>query len=176
MAEHASTRERLPFLADFYRITLAEIAPVTSVLDLACGLNPLAIPWMPLTPQAHYTAYDIYGDSMAFLDGQIRRFGLQGGAEARDVAADPPAQEADLALVLKFWPILEQMRKGAGIELLRALRARYLLVSFPTRSLGGRGKGMAENYEARFRESLQEERWRLQRFEFPAELCFLVEK
>ena len=49
MRGHASTQERLPILEEFFQTTLASIAPVESVLDLACGLNPLALPWMPLT-------------------------------------------------------------------------------------------------------------------------------
>ena len=59
MAQHASTRERLPILEHFYARTLAEIAPVHSILDIACGLNPLAIPWMPLAAGAAYYAIDI---------------------------------------------------------------------------------------------------------------------
>src|SRR3954454_15558408 len=46
MRHHASTRERLPILESFYATTLASLGPVRSVLDLACGLNPLALPWM----------------------------------------------------------------------------------------------------------------------------------
>ncbi len=51
MAGHVSTRERLPVLEQFYAETLAGLAPRV-VLDVACGLNPLAIPWMPLGPAA----------------------------------------------------------------------------------------------------------------------------
>src|SRR5947209_5050627 len=45
MKPHASTRERLPVLSRFYSELLKDMAPVRSVLDIACGLNPLAIPW-----------------------------------------------------------------------------------------------------------------------------------
>ncbi len=48
MHAHASTRERLPILDTFYSTTLSGITPINSVLDLACGLNPMALPWMPL--------------------------------------------------------------------------------------------------------------------------------
>ena len=48
MQFHTSTNERLPVLERFFNETLAEIGPVQSILDLACGLNPLARPWIPL--------------------------------------------------------------------------------------------------------------------------------
>ena len=48
MQAHSSTAERLPILAEFYADILAPVGALESVLDLACGLNPLALPWMPL--------------------------------------------------------------------------------------------------------------------------------
>ena len=48
MAAHASTYERLPLLDTFYRQLFQRLPPVNSVLDVACGLHPLARPWMPL--------------------------------------------------------------------------------------------------------------------------------
>ena len=67
MPRHSSTQERLPIIEEFFNSTLAEIAPVASVLDLACGLNPLAIPWMPLAKNAAYYGCDIYRDLILFL-------------------------------------------------------------------------------------------------------------
>ena len=46
MGHHSSTKERLEILDTFYATVLADLPPIRSVLDLACGLNPLAIPWM----------------------------------------------------------------------------------------------------------------------------------
>jgi 16S rRNA (guanine(1405)-N(7))-methyltransferase len=82
----------------------------------------------------------------------------------------------DLALVLKTIPCLEQVDKTAGQQILENLPARYLLVSFPGRSLGGRAKGMIENYEAHFRNLIKGKDWKLQRFEFQSELAFLIDK
>jgi 16S rRNA (guanine(1405)-N(7))-methyltransferase len=176
MEHHASTRERLPILETFYTTMLAELPPIRCALDVACGLNPLAIPWMPLAPDAAYFACDIHTDQTQFLNRLFPLFGIDGVAETRDVIADPPPQTADLALVLKLLPVLEQQEKGSDLRLLRALKARYLLVSFPTRSLGGRGKGMTENYAARFLAMTATENWALKRFEFATELAFLVAK
>lgn len=177
MAEHASTRERLPLLETFYPIVLADVGELRSVLDIACGLNPLALPWMPLKSDLvlRYECCDLYADMILFLNEFFVIAGAEGRADVRDVIT-PPTEEADVALILKFLPVLEQSEKGTAGAWLRAISARYLLVSFPTRSLGGHGKGMTEHYEGWFRELIQAEKWNVQRTLFPNELCFLIER
>jgi 16S rRNA (guanine(1405)-N(7))-methyltransferase len=175
MALHASTRERLSILDEFYETLFDELAPVGSVLDAACGLNPLAIPWMGLGPGARYYACDIYSDLVDFVGAFMGLLPVEGQASLCDVAGEAPDREVDLALVLKTIPCLEQIDKQAGERLLDGLRAKYLLVSFPARSLGGRSKGMVENYEDRFKQLADGRGWHIRRFEFETELVFLVE-
>jgi 16S rRNA (guanine(1405)-N(7))-methyltransferase len=176
MGHHASTRERIGVLRSFYTTTLASIQPVRSVLDVACGLNPLALAWMPLAPDVTYYACDIYADMMAFLNRFFEVAGVRGRAEVCDLVAGPPPQRVDLALILKALPPLEQVEPGAGLSLLRRLSADHMLVSFPARSLGGRSKGMAENYEQHFRELIAGEGWAVERFAFATEIAFLMAK
>jgi 16S rRNA (guanine(1405)-N(7))-methyltransferase len=174
MVHHASTRERLDILDEFYATVLAGLPPLRSVLDLACGLNPLTIPWMNLPDGAMYYAYDIYEDMVEFLQAFMELTPVRGQAAACDVLRSCPKPRVDLALVLKSIPCLEQIDKSAGAQLLDAIDADYLLVSFPVHSLGGRSKGMPTNYEARFRELVVDKDWAIKRFEFATELAFLV--
>jgi 16S rRNA (guanine(1405)-N(7))-methyltransferase len=176
MSQHASTRERLPILDRFYAETLAGLGPLQSVIDLACGLNPLAIPWMPLTEGARYHAVDIYTDLIAFIGEAMNLIRTDGTAEVCDITGSLPPHKADLALLLKAIPCLEQIDKAAGLRLLEEINAGYILVSFPARSLGGYDKGMIENYEAHFLEMIKEKPWAVRRFEFETELAFLVIK
>ena len=108
--------------------------------------------------------------------GFFAHAGVHGHARICDLAAGAPDEQVDLALVLKALPPLDQQAKYAGRDLLRALNARHILVSFPAQSLGGRGKGMAENYEQRFRALADAEGWAIERFVFPTELALLVRK
>jgi 16S rRNA (guanine(1405)-N(7))-methyltransferase len=64
----------------------------------------------------------------------------------------------------------------AGARLLDTLAARFVLVSFPVRSLGGREKGMAATYEARFATLVAGRGWSVRRYRFATELAFLVDK
>ena len=176
MDNHASTRERLPLLEVFYAQTLARVQPVRSVLDLCCGLNPLALPWMPLAPEAAYYACDLYGDMMAFLNRFFALASISGQAQVCDVVGSPPTQTAHVAFLLKALPPLEQTGKASTLTLLQSLQAEHILVSFPTRTLGGRNKQMGEHYETRFRGLIAAEKWEVERFAFANELCFLISK
>lgn len=178
MRHHASTAERLPFVEDFYRALFTEVgSPISSVLDVACGLNPLAISFMPLPAHTQYFACDIFSDQAEFLNKWMTDLdNISGSAEVRDVISNPPTETADVALVLKLLPVLEQWDKNAGINLLRALNCPTLIVSFPTRSLSGKSKGMADNYAARFLAQIEPEGWHSVRFDFPNELAFVVRK
>lgn len=182
LSSHASTRERLPILDQFYTRILAELPPIHSVVDIACGLNPLTLPWMPLANDATYYAYDISESSMSFLTACLPLLGVQGYAQARDVLQSTPTPKVDLALLLKAIPCLEQIDKHAGQTLLQSIQADAIVVSFPVRSLGGRNKGMVEHYEAHFRALVAHEEqethkaWDIQRFEFASELAFLLRK
>lgn len=176
MKHHASMRERLQYLDQFYFEVLAELAPISSVIDIGCGLNPLAIPWMPLANDAEYYAYDIYEDMMSFLNDCIRLMGMHGYAQARNVLSDCPTHKVNVAFLLKAIPCLEQIDKRAGARLLEQIRADYLVVSFPAQSLGGKEKGMMGNYERRFDELTGGKGWSIQRFQFATELVFLVRK
>ncbi|WP_420645339.1 16S rRNA methyltransferase [Candidatus Leptofilum sp.] len=175
MQAHASTRERLLMLDEFYQTILANLPPIHTVLDLACGLNPLAYPWLPLPKEVQFTAVDIYSDMLNFIQAFFEIARINGRTQQRDIIGNPPTDEFDLILLLKTLPCLEQVDKNAAANLVGSLNGRYLLISYPTQSLGGRGKGMVENYTQQFQALANGRNWRVQRFEFATELAFLVQ-
>jgi 16S rRNA (guanine(1405)-N(7))-methyltransferase len=131
---------------------------------------------MPWAENATYYACDIYTDMVAFLAQALPLLGVSCQVWAGDVLAEPPPQPVDLALVLKTLPCLEQVDKNAAPRLLQGLHARYVLVSFPAYSLGGKQKGMVEHYTTRFESLLGELGWGYRRHAFRTELAYLVTK
>jgi 16S rRNA (guanine(1405)-N(7))-methyltransferase len=174
MSAHASTRERLEDLESFYAVLFAALPPVGSILDVACGLNPLAIPWMNLPENATYTACDVYEDLAGFLNQALPLLGVKGTAYACDVLGELPEETVDLALVLKTIPCLEQVDRDAGEHLLGGLPAKHIAVSYPVASLGGRSKGMRQNYRAEFLERFSGRQWEVRELDVPGELVFLL--
>lgn len=151
MAAHTSTNERLGLLDEMYGWIAEHTGPAASVLDVACGLNPLAASWMHLAPNATYLAVDVFTDMMDFLRDALPLLGVGITALADDVVQSIPDHDVDVAYVLKTIPCLEQTDKQIGPALLRRIRARFIVVSFPVKSLGGREKGMAQHYDSHFR-------------------------
>ena len=182
MRYHASTRERLPILDSFYTTIFAELGEMHSVLDIACGLNPLAIPWMPLPRDATYYALDIYADMMQFVDTYMKQLGISGTASTCDVITSLSTQhsalsiQTDVAFVLKTIPCLEQVDKTIGAKLLDILNARHIVVSFPIQSLGGKRKGMLTYYADHFADLVAGKPWNIKRLEFESELVFVIKK
>lgn len=189
MGQHASTRERLPRLAEFYgrladELDLAE-RPGLRLCDVACGFNPLAVPWMGLPERATYLASDIDGALVAFVDEVLQVLGLAHTAAVRDAVPEPETalsggaaaddvQGADVALLLKTVPCLERQETGAGWRAVDTAGAPTVVVTFPTRSLGQRAKGMYQTYSAAFARWAEQRPVDVTEYEVGNELVYIV--
>lgn len=158
LGSHASTRERLPLLDRFYSSIWTHTGLPTHVLDLACGLHPLTLPWMGLPLTVRYDASDIDQPLLSLVDGFFDLLNVPHEVSIADLAADTPLTfpRADVAFVLKTVPPLDQQQPTAAARLLRTLPARHIVLSFPTRSLGGHSRGMQQSYRARAERLLEE--------------------
>ena len=176
MAAHTSTFERLPLLEDFYQQVFARLPSVNSVLDIACGLHPLARPWMPLAPDRPYFACDIFADQIEFLNRYFCVMGYEGEAVQCNVLEEMQAPAADVAFLLKTLPCLEQIEVGSGRRLLHTIDAPFLVVSFPGHSLAGRKRGMAQHYAAYFDAITAGSGWQVELLTYPSENVYIVRK
>ena len=172
---HLSTRERLPIMETFYR----EIFHVTGIpevlLDLACGLNPLALAWMNLPASVQYYAYDIHEPRIDFINHYFRLQSLPALARIQDVALQFPQERADVALFLKEMPRFERNYPGTGRDFLAALPVRHLVISFPTVSTHG-GRSLVKRYREFFRVLTDGRDWPVTELLFEGELVYIAEK
>lgn len=152
LRRHASTRERLEDIEGFFGAIWAVTGgSPRSLVDLGCGMDPLLLPWMGLSPDAMYRAVDVDGAQLAVVDAFLSLVGQPHAVEVRDLAADGwRGEPVDVALLLKLVPLLDRRSRSAVDRLLAGIPARHVVVSFPLRSLGGRGKGMERTYRERF--------------------------
>jgi 16S rRNA (guanine(1405)-N(7))-methyltransferase len=140
MRRHASTAERAAVLDEFYQQIETWCGRPSAVADLACGLSPLAIPWLATGPDPRYWCCDIDRDLIAELPGLSEPFGVAVVAEPRDLIRPDRLPAADLVLLLKTLKTLEQQRSGAARDVLAALDAPRVVVSLPRASLSYRRK------------------------------------
>jgi 16S rRNA (guanine(1405)-N(7))-methyltransferase len=149
LGRHASTRERTGELDRFYPEVWSAVGSAPrSVLDLACGLNPLALPFMGLGAAASYSACDVDGRVLEEVEDFLTLVGQPHRTWACDLVEAAPSDTADVALLLKTVPLLDRQDPDAAQRVLAALSARHAVVSFPARSLGGRGR-LERTYRSR---------------------------
>ncbi|MBM3235637.1 methyltransferase [Candidatus Poribacteria bacterium] len=173
---HTSTKERITILEKFYEFIFNVTDKPKSVIDVACGLNPLTLPWMDLEETAQYFAYDIDENTIDFINKYLKLTGLKSTALAQDVIVQSPMIEVDVVVLLKTIPCLEQQEKGCSVRLMEALQAKHIVVSFPVKSVGGKSKGMLANYERIFYDLIRGKDWQVTKLPFETELVFVIYK
>lgn len=175
MAIHDSTRERLPLLDTFYAQIFAVTGVPGTILDIACALNPLAIPWMGLANDARFYAYDIHQQRLDFLNTYFSLQGVSGGAFNRDILVNYPEESGDVAFLLKEIHRMEKRRKGIVLPLLDALDVRWIVLSSPTKSRTGR-RTVKDTYQQQVHGILAGRDWAISEIEFENELIYCVDK
>lgn len=175
LESHLSTRERLPIMEDFYRQLFQVTGEPKRLLDIACGLNPMAFPWMGLPDTVEYFAYDIHEPRIDFLNHYFRLQGLAPLARLQDIAITTPVETADVALFLKEMPRFERNYPGSGRNLLLKLPVDYLVVSFPTVSTHG-GRSLVNRYRQFFAKLVAGQEWPVEELMFEGEMVFIAEK
>ena len=169
---HSSTRERMEGAAALYERIFAAAGNPQSILDLACGMNPLLLGRMG----KRVRGMDISGGSVNLVNEWARECGWDVQAKCADLLCSPELETCDMALLMKLLPVLEQQKKGSAMALLRTLPTDTACVTFPMKTLGGRKVGMEQHYSEWFEGNLPEEYEVIERFVEADELCYVVRR
>ncbi|MBE7512124.1 MAG: hypothetical protein HS103_04835 [Anaerolineales bacterium] len=175
-AQHTSTRERLALLPAFYERIFAVTGVPTTILDLACGLNPLLLPFMGLPAEAVYHAYDIHAARIAFLKTFFATHYPLAHAHLQDILAEPPTITAEVALIFKEVHRFEQRRHGTSRALLEALAGAgvpWALVSLPAQGMSGRSD-LSASYRHLLGKIIVGASWAVTEVVFPGEIVFCL--
>jgi len=195
LSSHASTRERLEILDEFYPRLFDLTGTPQSILDLACGLNPFTFPWMfsasgtvssasgtvssasgtVSSARVQYHAYDIHKPRVQLINRFFELQGLAPLAEVRDILIHPPEIAADVAFFFKEAHRFEQRQRGCNRAFWQALRVRWLLVSLPPASLTGR-HSLIDSQRRLLYDNLSGLNWPVTEMLFENELVFCIRK
>ncbi len=175
LASHASTRERLAIMDEFYPRLWAVSGKPKILLDLACGLNPISYPWMGLDASCSYHVYDLNLPRIQFINQFFGLLGLPQNAIAADILLQPPFIASDVALFFKEAHRFEQRQHGCNLPFWKAIQTRWLLVSLPVSSLSGR-HSLIEQHRRLVYGALEAESWQVSEVLFSNELVFCIDK
>ncbi len=129
---HASTRERLPHYNVLKEI-IKNLNP-KSILDIGCGLNPIAL----ATQGIVYHASDIKQDELNLVKEFFRQNHIKGQVFYADARTERNFPQADVSLLLKIVDLLDKKGHKTAESLLSSLNCRHVIVSFSTKTLSGR--------------------------------------
>jgi 16S rRNA (guanine(1405)-N(7))-methyltransferase len=134
MQVHLSTRERVPYYEELYS-WLKRTTDFKTVLDLGCGLNVFSLPWIG---QIQYYGIDVNKDEITFCNSYLDKFSLPGAVRWGDLLSFDKFMKADITFIFKVLDGLESIERGSTEKLLKKITSKYIVVSFATRSLGGK--------------------------------------
>lgn len=175
LASHASTKERIPLLEDFYPRIFSHTGIPNTIMDLACGLNPFALPWMGLNQSVRYYAYDLHQPRLDLIAHFFSMNQMEPLAIHQDILVAPPQLECDVAFFFKEAHRFEQRRRGCNRVFWQSLKCKYLLVSLPTASLTGKHPKL-EQHRRLVMETIAGLPWKVSEIIFSNEIVFCIEK
>lgn len=132
---HSSTKERLEFYPELKKI-ISDL-DIKSILDLGCGLNPLAL----ATPDIKYYASDINEDELQIISKFFTEKKIRGYSFFFDLKKTENLQnlpKADLCLIFKVLDVIEVKDHKLSEKIITSLDCKYIIASFSTMKLSGR--------------------------------------
>jgi ribosomal protein RSM22 (predicted rRNA methylase) len=138
---HSSTKERLSFYPELKSL-LSELK-VKSILDLGCGINPVAL----ATKEITYYASDINESDLAVVSAFFKKNDIEGKVFAHNLREDNSSlPKADLCIMFKILDTIETKGHKIAESLILTLKdkCKYILISFSTRKLSGKSMNFPE--------------------------------
>lgn len=140
---HTSTSERVGDYIKIFDYIVSNTKGKT-ILDIGCGFNPLL--FSIYSNEYEYLAVDIDIEQQRFLNKYFELKKLKHfKAEVGDALLNK-FEKVDIAFAFKLLPVLDQIDSESCDQFLSNLDCNFLVVTLPNKSLGGKEKGMRENY------------------------------
>lgn len=133
LKKHSSTAERIEFYPQLKEI-IKELK-VKSILDLGCGINPIAIAEKGM----EYTAVDINESNLEVVKRFFQEKNISGKVINYDLRKTSlPFPKVDLCIMFKVLDIIETKGHKLAESIINQTNSKYLLISFPTKTLSGK--------------------------------------
>lgn len=140
---HVSTKERLPYYSEFYKIFFESLEDPSYILDIGCGLHPLVYPFKSVQNLKTYVAID----KDALVVDALRVFSrYTKGNKLVPLRLDITSSdwlnkisftfngEYDVILMLKLIPVLYRQNRRS-IENLFHIPSKYILITASLESM-----------------------------------------
>lgn len=180
LQRHQSSRERLGDLSQIAELLLTVMPAEAKILDLACGWNPLALPWFN-SPFHEYCAVDIDESWQVFIQTYFDRLAWPYRAvcaTVQEILATPQSlSNYNVIWLWKALPNFAQQDKLLTKKLRQNLQPQCWVISFPTATVCGHKKsGMAAHYEQQLLTEFLQSDLKHQEFHFSNEVFHVFQQ
>jgi len=172
LLSHSSTAERIDFYNELRKII--KNTGAKTILDLGCGLNPLAL----ASSETFYCASDINEQELKIVSDFFRQKNFKGETFVCDLKKmDKTLPKSDLCLLFKVLDVVDPAGKNRGKitkKILLEIPCKKFLVSFSTKKLSGKKM----NFPRRlwFERILKKLKVNFSTFESTNEFFYFIEK
>lgn len=166
---HKSSKERISFYKEFYDEIFEKVGNVNTILDLGCGFNPFS--YHLIKQKTKYYCIEISNDLVNFINEFFKIEKIKGNAFKIDLVKNHEKIknfEVDLCFALKLFDSLEERKRHITKQIIKEINAKFLVASFPTKSLGGR-REIQKNKRVWFEKNFQN----FSTIEFENEIVYL---
>ena len=134
---HRSTRERLNYYGEIFEKIFSITGKPKHILDIGCGLNPLALVFASLK-DVKYTAVELTEEDCSFLNKYFKIMNIDGTAIEMNLLVEHAFPRADVCFVFKLLDSLEALKRNISKEIISSIDAKFIVISFPTKTLSGK--------------------------------------
>lgn len=174
---HRSSNERLGSYGEAYGQIFEITGKPKKILDLACGLNPLSYPYLECEPE--YIASDLSEEDMKFIDAYFKIMKIKGKAvfldlvKAKEEELAKLSKDVDITFLFKALDSMEFVEWNSSKRIISSLKSKWIVVSFPTKSIGGK-KPIKKEKRGWFEKFLEEKELTSTIFELEDEIFYVI--
>lgn len=171
---HRSCRERLPYYQELYDF----IKIKDSVLDIGCGLNGFSYPYFK--KNIFYKGIDVNEEELSFVKQYFEQEKINGVLENLDLTNKDNIEKIGLesekfecVFLLKTLDTLESIERNISEKIMKIIKSKKIVVSFPTRTLGG--KKLISSERTWFKK-IKKENYNTSTYEIDNEIFYIFNK
>ncbi|MBS3151825.1 hypothetical protein J4230_00285 [Candidatus Woesearchaeota archaeon] len=172
LESHRSTKERLGIYDKLYSFIFSITCRPKTILDLACGLNPLT--YKNIGNDIYFIAVELTEYDCGKIKEYFERENIKGEVIRADLRTYNTFPSADLCFMFKILDSLGGNNNLIAENLIRSVKAKYIVASFSTKNV----KGKKMNYPKRgwFEIMLRRIGYRFVKFDTNNEVFYIIKK
>lgn len=136
LESHKSSKDRIKI----YPILYQEIFKITgkpkSILDLACGLNPLSYKYLGCKPE--YIASELSIKDCENIQAYFDKNKIDGKTIPLDLTQDNEYPNVDVTFLFAAFDTVEENGHKLAEKIIKSLKSKYVVVSFSTKTISNR--------------------------------------